>query len=97
MLFLLELVAESAVISPYVYDKKIIEKYINNLYEISKKDADDLATNYVYLGNKKLLSSNKSVTEMLIEKGYEMEFIEYSEIMKSQGSLGCSCIFDLRE
>ena len=78
----------SAVISPYVYD---------NLYEISKKDADDLATNYVYLGNKKLLSSNKSVTEMLIEKGYEMEFIEYSEIMKSQGSLGCSCIFDLRE
>lgn len=87
----------SAVISPYVYDKKIIEKYINNLYEISKKDADDLGTNYVYLGNKKLLSSNKSVTEMLIEKGYEVEFIEYSEIMKSQGSLGCSCIFDLRE
>ncbi|MCR1951641.1 arginine deiminase family protein [Clostridium sp. DSM 100503] len=87
----------SAVISPYVYDKKIIEKYINNLYEISKRDADDLGTNYVYLGNKKLLSSNKSVTEMLKEKGYEVEFIEYSEIMKSEGSLGCSCMFSLRK
>lgn len=87
----------SAVISPYVYDKKIIEKYISNLYEISKKDADDLGTNYVYLGNKKLLSSNKSVTEMLKEKGYEVEFIDYSEIMKSEGSLGCSCMFNLRE
>ncbi|WP_195262512.1 arginine deiminase family protein [Clostridium sp. 1001275B_160808_H3] len=87
----------SAIISPYVYDKKIIEKYINNLYEISKRDADDLGTNYVYLGNKKLLSSNKSVTEMLKEKGYEVEFIEYSEIMKSEGSLGCSCMFSLRE
>lgn len=88
---------ESAVISPYVYDKEIIEKYIKNLYEISKKDADDLGTNYVYLGNKKLLSTNKSVTEMLKENGYEVEFIDYSEIMKSHGSIGCSSMFILRE
>lgn len=43
----------SAVISPYIYDKKVIEKYIKNLYEISKKDTDNLGTNYVYLGDKK--------------------------------------------
>lgn len=88
---------DSGVISPYVYDRKIIEGHIKNLYEISKQDADELGTNYVYIGNKKLISSNRNVTEMLRKEGYEVELINYSEIMKSEGSLGCSCMFNLRE
>lgn len=88
---------DSAVISPYVYDRRIIEEHISNLYEISKKEADDFGTNYVYLGNRKLISSNKAVSEMLKEKGYEVEFVDYSEIIKNEGSLGCSCMFITRE
>ncbi|MPM21186.1 N(G),N(G)-dimethylarginine dimethylaminohydrolase [bioreactor metagenome] len=87
----------SAVISPYIYDKKVIEKYIKNLYEISKKDADELGANYIYLGDKKILSSNRNVTEYLKKEGYEVEFIDYGEIIKAKGSLGCSCMFTLRE
>ncbi|MDV4151997.1 arginine deiminase family protein [Clostridium sp. AL.422] len=84
---------DSGVISPYVYDRKIIEEHIKNLYEISKKDADNFGTNYVYLGNRKLISSNKVVSELLEEKGYEVEYVDYSEIIKSKGSLGCSSMF----
>ena len=84
---------DSAVICDYVYDRKIIEEHIKNLYEISKKDADDLGTNYVYLGNRKLISSNKVVSELLREKGYEVEYVDYSEIIKDKGSLGCSAMF----
>ena len=87
----------SGVISPYVYDRRIIEEHIKNLYEISKKDADDLGTNYVYLGNKKLISSNKVVSGLLEEKGYEVLYVDYSEIIKDNGSLGCSCMFIIRE
>lgn len=86
----------SGIISPYVYDKKLIEKYIDNLYEISKADADDLGTNYIYLGDKKVLSSNKNVSRFLESKGYEVQYIEYTEIMKCEGSLACSSMFILR-
>ena len=77
----------SGVISPYVFDRKTIEGYIPNLIEISKDDADDLGTNYVYLGDKKLISSNKNVLDILEKRGYDVTYINYSEIMKGEGSL----------
>jgi len=85
------------VISPYVYDKNVIKRYIPKLYEISKTDSDNLGTNFVYLGDKKLLSSNKNVTLMLNKEGYKSQYIDYSEIVKNEGSLGCSIMYLLRE
>lgn len=87
----------SAIISSYVFDRKIIEQYIPNLIEISKDDADNLGTNYVYLGEKKILSSNKNVLDILEKRGYDVTYINYSEIMKGEGSLGCSILYLLRE
>ncbi len=87
----------AAVISPYVYDKDIIKKYIPKLYEISKTDADNLGTNFVYLGNKKLLISNKNVAHMLKNEEYDVTYIDYSEIVKNEGGLGCSILYLLRE
>ena len=87
----------SAIICSYVFDRKIIEKYIPNLIEISKDDADNLGTNYVYLGEKKILSSNKNVLDILEKRGYDVTYINYSEIMKGEGSLGCSILYLLRE
>ncbi|MGL5086613.1 MAG: dimethylarginine dimethylaminohydrolase family protein, partial [Clostridium sp.] len=88
---------DSGVISPYVYDKAIIKKYIKNLYEISKEDSDVLGTNLIYLGNKKVFSSNKNVVQMLNSNNYNATFIEYSEIMKAGGSLACSTLVAFRE
>ena len=88
---------DAAVISPYVYDKDIIEKYIPKLYEISKTDADNLGTNFVYLDHKKLLTSNKNVAQMLKNEDYDVTYIDYSEIVKNEGSLGCSILYLLRE
>lgn len=87
----------SGVISPYVYDKAIIKKYINNLYEISKEDSDVLGTNLIYLGNKEVFSSNKNVVDMLKSNNYNATFIDYTEIMKAGGSLACSSLVTLRE
>lgn len=87
----------SAIISPYVYDREKIEKFIPNIYDISKEDADNMGTNYVYLGNKKIISSNKNVSNILQNAGYTVEYIDYSEISKAGGGLECSILFLLRE
>lgn len=88
---------DSGIISPYVYDKDIIEKYIINLYDISKEDTDNLGTNIVYLGNRIVFSSNKNVVNILNSHAYKAKYIEYSEIMKAGGGLACSTLSLLRE
>lgn len=87
----------NAVISPYVYDREKIESFIANLYDISKEDADEMGTNYVYLGNKKLISCNKKVSSMLQKYGYDAQYVDYSEISKAGGGLECSILFLLRK
>lgn len=88
---------DSAILSPYVYDVEIIKKYINNLYCISKEDSDKLGTNIVYLGNRRVISSNENVVDMLNSNVYKARYVDYSEIMKAGGSLACSTLSLLRE
>ena len=88
---------DNGIISPYVYDKDVIKKFVKNLFEVSKKDADEFATNYVYLGNKKLISCNEKISKLLNERGYEAQYIDYSEAMKADGGLECSALFLCRE
>lgn len=73
---------KSAVVSPYVYDKDVIEKYIENIIEVSKEDADNLGTNFVYLGDNKLVTSNINVGNKLKDLGYEVKILDYSKIVK---------------
>lgn len=86
-----------AVISPYVYDRKVIEKYIDKLYDISKEDADNLGTNYIYLGNRKVLSCSEKVTKLLNDNGYKAKYIDFSEIAKGEGGFECTTLSILRE
>lgn len=87
----------TAIVSPYVYDKEIIEKYIENIIEVTKEDAEEFATNFVYLGNKKLVTSNINIGNKLKELGYDVKVLDYSEIVKGEGSVDCSTLALLRE
>ena len=88
---------DSALMSPYVYDKDIIKKYINNIIEVTKEEADNFATNIVYLGEKKLITSNINVGNKLKELGYDVITLDYSEIVKGEGSVDCSTLDLWRE
>ena len=87
----------SALVSPYVYDKEVIEKYIENIIELTKEDADAFATNLVYLGNNKLVTSNISIGNKLNKLGYNVKILDYSEIVKGEGSIDCCTLSLLRE
>lgn len=88
---------DSALISPYVYDREIIENYIKNIIEVTREEADEFATNLVYLGEDKLVTSNISIGNKLSELGYDVEVIDYSEIVKGGGSIDCCTLALLRE
>lgn len=86
----------SALVSPYVYDKDIIKRYIENIIEVTKEDADAFATNFVYLGNNKLVISNISMGNRLKDMGYDVTILDYSEIVKGDGSIDCCTLALLR-
>lgn len=88
---------ESALVSPYVYDKEVIEKYIKNIIDVTKEEADNFATNIVYLGDKKLVTSNISIGNKLKKLGYYVKILDYTEIVKGEGSVDCSTLDLLRE
>lgn len=85
---------ESALVSPYVYDRDIIEKYIKNIIEVTKEEAEGFATNFVYLGDKRLVTSNISFGKKLESLGYKVKILDFSEIVKGEGSMDC-CTLDL--
>lgn len=88
---------KSALVSPYVYDKEIIEKYVENIIEVTKEQADSFATNFVYLGNNKLVTSNIDIGNKLKGLGYDVKVLNYTEIVKGDGSIDCSTLVLLRE
>ena len=88
---------ESALVSQYVYDKEIVKKYIKNIIEVTKEEADNFATNIVYLGDKKLITSNISISNKLKGLGYDVKILDYTEIVKGEGSVDCSTLDLLRE
>ena len=88
---------ESALVSPYVYDREVVEKYIKNIIDVTKEEADNFATNIVYLGDKKLVTSNISIGNKLKRLGYDVKILDYTEIVKGEGSVDCSTLDLLRE
>ena len=88
---------EYALVSPYVYNKEVIEKYIKNIIEVTKEEADNFATNIVYLGDKKLVTSNIGIGNKLKELGYDVKILDYTEIVKGEGSVDCCTLDLLRE
>lgn len=73
------------------------ERY--QLIEITEEEQFSLGTNILNLGNKKLISLpvNKRVNDVLRRRGYIVEEVDFSEIIKSGGSFRCCSMPLLRE
>jgi N-dimethylarginine dimethylaminohydrolase len=83
---------DDCIICDYIYDKKAIKEIVKNCYNIDKKTADELGTNLICLGDKRVLSTHKKVCNMLNEKGFKAKYVDYSEIIKGGGSLTCTTL-----
>ena len=85
---------DTCIISDYVFNSEVITKHFSNIIRVSKKDADSLALNIVNIGNKIVLCCNKNLNNVLLSYGYNSILIDFSEIIKDKGSLGC-CVLEL--
>ena len=92
--------AEALIFSP-AFAKEDVQwlKERYHLIEVAPEEQFSLGTNILNLGNKKLLSLpvNKQVNATLRERGYLVEEVDFSEIIKSGGSFRCCSMPLLRE
>lgn len=91
---------EALIFSPAFSEKDVqwlAEKY--RLIEITPEEQFTLGTNILSLGNKRVISLpvNKQVNALLRERGYIVEEVDFSEIIKSGGSFRCCSMPLLRE
>lgn len=83
---------DSCIISQYVYDKKILESFFENYYYINERVSLELGTNFISLGDNKIISANKEVCKLLESKGVKVFFIDYSEFIKGGGAFTCTTL-----
>lgn len=87
---------DTCVVSEFLHDKDEMKKHFENTIEVSKEDALSLATNFVHIGNRKLICTNEKLANRLAEIGYKPYFIDYSEFIKVGGSVRCCTLPLLR-
>ncbi|HII4514814.1 dimethylarginine dimethylaminohydrolase family protein [Clostridium perfringens] len=84
---------DKCIISDYLDDKDKIKKRIKNCYNIDKKTSEELGANIVALGDGRILTSNKTVFDMLKKDDFEVFYLNYSEILKAGGGFTCSTLY----
>lgn len=87
---------DTCIICDYVFNPEVITRHFSNIIMVSKKDADSLALNIINIGNKNVLCCNKNLNNELLNLGYNSILIEFSEIIKAKGSVGCCALALLR-
>ena len=80
---------ETCILSKGIYNPESILNLFSSVIEVPDDELDSLAANIVSLGNKVILTSNERFSKILNKKGYNSIYIEFTEIIKAQGSLGC--------
>jgi N-dimethylarginine dimethylaminohydrolase len=83
---------DTCIITDQVYNPEVIEPHFKNIIRMSGRDVEYLATNFVHLGNGKLISTNQTMTDQLNKHGYNAIYLPYSEFIKSGGSVRCSTL-----
>lgn len=84
---------DKCIISDYLDDKDKIKKRIKTCYNIDKKTSEELGANIVALGDGRILTSNKTVFDMLKKANFEVFYLYYSEILKAGGGFTCSTLY----
>lgn len=79
-------------LSTYVYDKEKIEDIIERCYYVDENISEELGTNIVCLGDRRVVTANEKIYKILKEKDFKVFFIEYSEILKAGGGFTCSTL-----
>jgi len=85
---------ETCIISTDVFNPQDVLKHFSTAIEVPIKEQDSLATNIIDLGNNVILCSSNVFSKILQDHGYNSIFIDFSEIIKASGSLGC-CLMPL--
>lgn len=85
---------DTCLVSPELFNPEDVIKYFSKIIEVPRDDLSSIPSNIITPGNDVVLCSSKKFVDTLREKGYNSIFIEFSEIIKDNGSLGC-CMLPL--
>lgn len=85
---------ETCIIYAAVFKPELVVKYFKRVIKVPDEDLNEFAPNIVQLSNNNYLCSSKSFTSTLQREGFKAEYIDFSEKMKCNGSLGC-CVLPL--
>jgi len=86
---------DTCIISPELFNPQDVIKYFLKVIELPRDDLDSLPSNIITPGNNLVLCSSKKFCDKLSQEGYNSIFIEFTEIIKEKGSLGC-CMLPLQ-
>lgn len=85
---------ETCIISSGVFEPEKVSKHFSKHIWVPDEDMKDLASNIVQLGKNDYLCSSENFTGILNSNGFNTHYIDFSEIIKCNGSLGC-CVLPL--
>ncbi|SCZ06476.1 dimethylarginine dimethylaminohydrolase family protein [Alkaliphilus peptidifermentans] len=77
-----------------IFNPEDVLKHFANAIEIPIEELDSLAANIIDIGNDIILCSSEAFSKSLKRHGYKTIYIEFNEIIKASGSLGC-CLMPL--
>lgn len=80
---------DTCIISDNIFNPEVTTKHFSNIIKVSKNDADSLAPNIINVGNNNILCCNENLNNILLNRGYNSILINFSEIIKAKGSIGC--------
>lgn len=84
---------DQCIISNYLYDKEKIKKRIKTCYNIDQNTSEELGTNILSLGEMRIVTSNKTVFNILKNADFKVFYLDYSEILKAGGGFTCSTLY----
>ncbi|OEH86898.1 hypothetical protein BHU72_01150 [Desulfuribacillus stibiiarsenatis] len=86
---------DTCIITSGVYNPEEVTKYFKKVIKVTDEDAKDLATNIVQISKDTHLCSSENFSRILQSHGYQVTYIDFSEIIKCNGSLGC-CVLPMQ-
>ena len=92
---------QDALIYPDAFDQKTVELLASmyHLIEVGESEQSSLGTNVLSIGHNRVISlpNNREVNKQMTQHGYEVVEVDFSEIIKSNGSFRCCSLPIVRQ